>query len=311
MGDSASSLISGNVHAATEYRSAQEQIIREDWRNYVRANYLDLDRADQKLIADYLLAFNKNKRNLGQGNYTGLKTKVLERIANTYKGFNIYPAGSNNRIKLVATLINLMKAVKDTDIPIAEVKSWVDFRPKQNAKNINKDLISLSKVRSGMVEITPENLPAEINGILMTKKDDTDETYLDYLEKNVNALLFTSQLCKVVKMFSDNSWVGTTDELSRTIIVDTFSEKGKTAIEPWSLAATLVHEAAHIEWFHKQENSPEFQHLGYTEEYAYITECNFLKRILSDPRFTLNAAQRSDITKRIQILTQVLPKNTQ
>lgn len=291
-------------------RPEKETSERQEWVEDVKANYLDLDQADQELIVNYLFAYNKYKRNAGLENYEGLKAKVLGRIATLYGELNAEPRGSNRRIILVAELINFKKAVIDTDIPVAEVKSRIHIQRVRHSKNGGGDKISMMGLRRGLIEIAPVNLPADITQFLLINKDGSGQTYFDYLGKNANTIFFTHRLDETVKMFPGNQWRGVSDELSRTIIVDTFSESTNAEAENWLLAATLIHEAAHVEWFHKYEKNPSMQHLRYAEENALAVERNFLKKILDVSRSVINDAQKARIAERIEKITRVLPKNT-
>jgi hypothetical protein len=286
MGVLAASSISGTIPAA-KGRSPSGELKRGNWEQYVKTNYPDLGLLDQELIAKYLRAYNKpNKDNDG---YKAVKKTVIKRINELYATFVHTPIGSSSRIGLISKLIDFQKIVRGSGLPVNEIKSTYGY---QETKPLRKpDPRLLNEIRKGPLEITPEETPIEIKNILSKVEMRKGYSYWQYFKENANCIIFAPKLNEVVKAV-DEEYKGTDEELTRTVLIDTFWEKAGMDFEPWMLAATMITEIAHIEWFYKHNGNISLLADAPNQRNAYIAKYQFLSKLSNSPEELVEEKRR-------------------
>lgn len=134
--------------------------------------------------------------------------------------------------------------------------------------------------------------------------------FRDLCSQNVKLFFLVPDLEKYIPDLKAPSYVGTNEELSGTVILDTYHEGYQEPLPGWVLAGTLVKEAAMIEYFknnyHSFKNYSDF--FNRAEKYSYEKEMEFLEKNLQK-NYNLTLTEIEQIKRQINFLvSKELPK---
>ena len=259
-----------------------------DWTEYVKANYLDLDPLDQELVASYLMAYNTRQND--ENKYKIAKEQVIVRIGGLYTRSLQAPAGTRSRITLIAKLINFQRLVRGSGLPVSKIKPAFEHQTSKHLEKLSSR--TLSEIRKGPLEITPEELPTEIKNLFSKTEIRKGYSYWQYVKEHANFIIFAPKLNEIVKT-TDEEYKGTVEELTKTLLIDTFWEKAGMDFKPWMLAATIIDETAHIEWYYEHSGNIFLLGDAPNERNSYITKYQFLSKLSKSSREFLDGEDRS------------------
>lgn len=142
--------------------------------------------------------------------------------------------------------------------------------------DIVEDLQKLEN--SGTIfEVSPEGLPREVKEILQSTG------YWELVSRNLRLISLTPEINEGDGISSRDA-SGSAVPILRRVEIDYVDHDGKT-IPAWTMAAILVHEAAHVEWRKEdillQQSTP-------NERHAFATELSFLSDFKSFFGYQLN-----------------------
>lgn len=127
---------------------------------------------------------------------------------------------------------------------------------------------SLSDLENQSISVAPEGLPQEVKEILQTTG------YWELVRTNVREIYLTPEIDEGRGIYSRDAG-GMANPALHSVQIDTIYTEG-TLKSDWDIAATLVHEAAHVEW---SENAAiELQYSTPDERNAYLIETDFLMK---------------------------------
>jgi hypothetical protein len=112
-------------------------------------------------------------------------------------------------------------------------------------------------------------------------------SYFDHISKHVREMDFMPQITKFISTTeTDNGTMGVAEDHTGTIFIDTFSENNGDWRPAWLIASTIIHEAAHVEFYQDMvcdPTSPDVVILNYRSEiYAKNAEVAFLNAVLKN-----------------------------
>lgn len=226
-------------------------ILTGDDKN-LSAKYPDLNKQELALVKNFTVRF------------PGSRKKILKRIKQLHKQLEHTSGNKQQKLMILAKLLNFNQFLRESLMPPkffaehAYSENYVDLR------QCGEEKLALD---------IPEDvkLALDVGG--------EKHSYPDYVERNVRRAYFVKQLGEHIKILKEDKWDGTSEESSRSVIIDTYNEKGKRLSEAWEMAAVLVHEAAHIEYFYSNMDKVEKEELLIAERYAYIKEIGYLYRL--------------------------------
>jgi len=137
-------------------------------------------------------------------------------------------------------------------------------------------------------------LPAEIQNILKNIELRKGYSYLQYVKDNANCVLFTPQLNKTVTIMTNDD-IGTTEELTRTAIVDTYNEDVPGNAKVWVLAATIITEVSHIEWYYRHNGDASMVGFKHNEANSIIVTNEFLIKLFNSCGTLLDKSEKDEI----------------
>jgi len=279
--------------------------------------YADLDIADRNIVRDFYVAQR-------QGNpvkYGAARRSLIWRVGELVNRLHNSPSGSEEKLKLLARLINLHGILRENNISASEVRSIIKYR------DFHIDIrppMSLHVGSGNPVEVTPSGLKemaergdktAQEFMVLLSIEKERGYSYFQYLKDNIRSIIFLPSQKAYLKAFPSSEWRGSEEELSRHVIADTYCEKYNEPREIWNICGILIHEAAHIEYYHDPVNAKDpdsLKTISY-ENNAYTTQIRFLNDLLKaagDPRnkMSLNKELLRQIQKNIAIIEEKIKK---
>jgi len=132
---------------------------------------------------------------------------------------------------------------------------------------------------------------------------DGSQTYADYVKQQVRQVYLTPQLAEWSPA-SPLDVCGSSEPLTRVLILVSASYINLAPKPDWSLAAVAVHECAHIDWFHSPEahKDPRLLLVVPNERNAFARMASFLRGMLSikDPELKAYVDRhRADIQQKL------------
>lgn len=247
--------------------------------DYLKKKLKTLKDPDYTLIDEYAGAYvlRNEKRNY----YVIKKTELIKKIGDLYLKHEALPLGSHDRLMIKANLLDYGSIIRGSGIKLSEIRPITannaigSLRPDPSNK-----ACQMSDILQGDTEIFPNELPAEMAEILEKIKMEDGTSYLKYIKDNVNTMVFTRQMTKIALSMKPNE-IGTAEELTRTIFIDTFDERYGKLRAAWSLCATAVTSAGHIEVYNKFNGDKEKLYYEFDERFAATREYAFLRSLLA------------------------------
>jgi len=273
----------------------------------VEEAYNDLDDTDKKLIADYLEAFSSLSPSSKEYNYR--RNRLIRKICEYYARYERLPIGSMERMKLIVMLQDFSPITRIYDINISDLRS-ISGNPnigkiKEKAKySSGKKPMNLNAIMNRPVEINTGELPEEIKTILVRTG------WWNYVRQNIDTVFFMPRLKDTVKSLRAD-YAGTSGELTRCALVDSFSEKNNMNRELWDLASTLVVESAHVELFYKYNGNRTILGYNFNESYGLTKNCAFLKDLLALPETAADMNKKAGIEAMIKENRRIILKLTE
>lgn len=210
------------------------------------------------------------------------------------------------KIKIVAELLDMDRVRRMCGVSLAEIRTGranFDHKPYP---------IALEYLSDHDVILPVVNMPKEIKGFLSIKMEKgSSEDYLSYIKAKADRVAFINFNNNVY--FNNYEVGGLSEPISRTIIINPISFIGdaeEVQMPSWLLAASIVHEAAHIEWDSRvgaKYKGPEDN--DKSERYAYIRKVQFLERLIEEaPSLGLGDVKKKIIMANINKIYEELQK---
>jgi len=255
----------------------------------------DLNDDELELLTEYyyLQALKSNTKSA--------KNKILKHVSFLYDKFRLNPIGSADRIDALKKLVNFSKFLRK-EFLASEVKASLSKEPMP--KLTSRKMLSVKEIASfSLVEITPDGLPGSVINILKTIQMPDSISSWDFFVSNANSIVFMRNIENSDFKLMKNAGQGTMEELTGTVILDPYGELFPAQLSPdWSVAAALVHEAAHISWEHQSAKAPNLNKRNNGERYAMTVQYLFLKRLLNS-NISLNAQEKQNIRSDMMVLS--------
>jgi len=255
----------------------------------IKMKYADLSPEEQRLIAAYI------KTPVSDPRFKALKLKIMRNIGNLYAEYMKLPVDAKERISITAKLVDYSKIIRGSGITLPELR-WA--AKNQSIGRMTRSTairpIGLNDIKKGTMTITPEELPYEIKNILENLELKEGCSYMKYLKENTNFILFVPKLDATVTIMTNND-IGTIEELTRTAIIDTYNEDTFGYAKTWFLAATILTEASHIEWYYRHNGDASMLGYDINEANSINFTNGFLQKLLDSCGTLIDKKEKDDI----------------
>jgi hypothetical protein len=252
----------------------------------------DLTKSDIDIATEFYYALNTKK------DTAKARNELLKRIAVLYDMTRSYPPGSLERIDALKRLINFQKILR-SKFTADEVKASLWKKPySDNSLTARTEPIK-EFINISLVEIAPQSLPGNIQKILKTVNIETGLTGWDYVRANARSIIFIPHMDRTIRSVSAQDQ-GTAEELTWTIFIDPLGEIFGLPSPAWSIAATLMHEAAHLDYYNKNGNDLKKMSFNNNEKYATIKTCEFYVKLI-DFGIGLSKSDKESIESNMKI----------
>lgn len=264
----------------------------------VEKRYADLDLTDRSIVRDFYVTQRE-----GNSIKCGLaRRRLIWRVGELANRLRNSSLSSEVKLKILARLINFHGILRENNITAEEVKSTIKYCDVQTN---SRPPVSLKEMWDKPVEVTPSGLKEmaekgdktakECSAFLSIEKE-RGCSYFQYLKDNIRSIILLPSQKAYFKVFPSIEWRGTMEELSRHVVSDTYSEKNNEPREIWDIISNLVHEAAHIEYYHDLAHAkdPASLKLVFYEAYAYSVQLGFLNNLIKaagDPRSKMSFSE--------------------
>ena len=225
---------------APVYSFFERMKIREE----LAEKYPDLNEGEIEEVLEYKLGGGRER--------TG--SKIFENIHRLQQEFILYANDRDKQLLCAAKLINYGELMRREYIAPGKYSFFSQFGGKDELR------------RSGGWGISNE-IPEEVK--LALDVDYIDGNFIDYVSEHVRHVFLGRDIYQKVKILRKYN-LGTCEETTRSAIVVNYDEKLGIYLPAWAVAETLVHEAAHIEYFYKYADDPQRHEIDKAERYAYI-----------------------------------------
>ncbi len=226
------------------------------------------------------------------------RSKLLAVYAEAYA--DLSRAGDEQEYdRRLRVLWDLCGVVHATAISPAEVKKALEWEEPISPGELGAAEVSLEDAAQRPTRARVEGLPSVCRKLLraVPATGAGEGTFADYVAAHSRQVYLTPQLVEWSPALPLDV-CGSSEPLTRTLILIPASYIDLSAKPEWSLAAVAVHESAHIAWFHRPEVSREPRLLLTTpnERNAFIVMARFLKGLLQveDPALKAYSAQHSE-----------------
>ena len=272
----------------------------------IKMKFADLTPEEQRVISDYIKTPLKSLKS------PVLKNKIIRNIGSLYSLYMKSPVDSQKRTAITAKLIDYSRIIIANGITVTELRA-INKNPNigQVIRPAPIGPVSLDTVRKGPIIIVPDELPSEIKNILENLELKEGCSYMKYLKENTNFILFTPKLDATVAIMTDNN-LGTTEALTRTALVDTFNEDVPGQAKTWFLAATILTEASHIEWYYQHNGDSSMLGYDLNEANSINFSVGFLRKLLDSCGTLIDKKEKDDIlfvisenSKRLKKLQEI------
>lgn len=222
----------------------------------------DLTKDDQQQLGAIKKAYLKKLENparYGQ-RYDTAKKQLIDRTRGLQAAMELPGQTRVDKLKLVARLINFHEVMVMLNISPAE------YLPAEPRPLAEPQVYSEGDFSAG--------LSPELKGMLDLPNG--EGTFLSALNKQARNIFLAFDLeneIRIMKTSETDRSIGANEPVTRTIIVD-------SSIEIYKQAATLVHEAAHLEYTFKFAGEPRRQNRLLSERFAFIRELSWMEAYL-------------------------------
>ena len=237
----------------------------------IRQVLLDLTSADREKAVKYFLACEND---IG---FVESKRELLRYIVSLEGSTKLYPVGSPIRINIKARLANFERIVRGF-IPISELMNTASKRKPETFHGPLRK-VSLDELQTGTYELRPDELPEEVKTVLKGVEIRPGYSGWQMIKDDLNFVILAPRLERTIKMVPREGQ-GTTDELTRTVFVDSMGEMFDFASPAWSIATRIIHETEHVKWYYKHGDDLKMMSLEENERNSELISILFLKKLL-------------------------------
>ncbi len=228
-------------------------------------------------------------------------------IASLIKKHSWLPINHPTRMQLAAKLNDLSMLIRFDRITtkeIAVVSGLSDIGAVNKHGNpVPADLMMIYN-REKNTEINVCALPKEIRNILVHLIDDeTGKNAYHLLKDKANTIIFTPKLSNYLLTRNSHD-IGSAEELTRTIIVQTYAYDGKKTAAPWLLAATIMTGLSHITTYYENNGIKALTDYKPNEIKAASVELKYLNQMLGLCGTVINESERQNIQDAIDEVKQ-------
>lgn len=217
---------------------------------------LDTDPQGHAVLAAYLQAWNRREQE--REALSPAREPLLALYGELYRRHvqaGGADAGPDGGLRALWDLAGLAHTTLLAPADIKRATGWTE--PSAMAPS-DEPPVQLSALQTGTARVPLERLPAGVCLLLTETRLDAPDSpdALVLVRREARCVYFTPQLAS----WSPNCPMdvcGSSEPLSRTLILSPVSQIDLAPKPDWSLAAVAVHEAAHIAWFHRPEVSAE------------------------------------------------------
>jgi len=286
--------------------TGDDKKIRSVIRDQIRENLKNLEPSDLSLVVEltFLIATNRTDGSdfIMQGVKLMLRCRLLNELLDRSRD-------QQEKMRLVAQLIDLDRVRRMCGLPLDKIRagrSTFDHKPAP---------IGLDYIEHHDVMLPLVNMPEKIQEYLSIKiADGKSKDYTSYVKLHADRISFIN--FNENKLFEQYEVGGLSEPISRTILINHISFIGDAEaiqIPSFLIAASIVHEAAHIEWDNKHSRSNSKADDLKSEIYAYNKKVKYLERLLEEaPSFDLNDKIQGIIQANIeQIYKAIADMNVQ
>jgi len=278
-------------------------VLDDQLTNFVKREYKDLGPAEQFTVFAFIKAYQNRVKMPHR--FAEEKRRLIFLIGDLYR--QVYSlTGMPAKESAIIKLVNLSRLIRGSGTRISEIRAVLqDDRIGSVRVMGTMPQITLKGLRNADVVITPGQLPEEVKDILKMTKYRNGLSYFDYIKANVNLLYFTPSVDRRITIMKRND-VGTAEELTRTCIVDTSNEgiMWDSDWPAWDLAATVVTEAAHIDWYYQKNGDPFMLDYVPNEKAALIIQRDFLQNLLFANKGTLSNTEAYDVRETLKTASE-------
>lgn len=222
----------------------------DKWADLIENRYPDLDPKDCEIVRNYYIAKER-------GNCQEAKRKLIARVGLLADKIRLFPLKTEEKLTLLARLVNLHGILRENDITVAELKSMINYRDIKVDPGVPA---SLDGIWQKPIEISPKGIKQladkgdpiakEMMAYLIIEKE-KGYTYFQYLSDNVNSIIFLPRLKDYFKIFPGDQSSGAAEELTKCVVLGTYDEINSKCRDIWNIIGSGVHECKHIDNFHK------------------------------------------------------------
>ena len=236
----------------------------------------------QSVLEAYLAAWRQSAKVPNQ--LAVERAHLLALYADAYRDVITDPdrPGYDRRLRLLWDLCGVAHA---TMISPAEIKQAVAWQESPATAAIPAEPVLLVEARNHPLRLAPNRLPRQVLQLLGSVPKDAvgGSTYADYVAATVHTVYLTPQLAEWSPACPLDV-CGSSEPLTRTLILVSANYVDLAPKPDWSLAAVAVHEAAHIEWFHRPgvSRDPRLLLPAPNERQAWCLTAQFLRALLKD-----------------------------
>ncbi len=251
----------------------------------LQEKYPDLDWSDILLIEDFISA-HKDPDNQRE-KYFSLRNKMFARMNQLKNEFRTLSNNKKEQVSRLAKLLNYLEVMREYSVA---PNYFTGLNMCEEAENL----------RQSGGEGLSENITDEVKLALDVAFKGLN--FIDYIGGHIRNIFYVKNLPDHVNKLKLNQGraIGTCEQITRSVMIETYDEQSNGDFEPWMIASNLVHEAAHIDYFYRYASDPQKQKLNMVERYAYIMEIRYLcalrDRIKKD--ITVSEISREKIEKR-------------
>lgn len=254
---------------------------------YQRSEWPDLIDTDDKLMN--LVCLSYANRTDHPNAYGFSKAELIRSTQKAVKELRTAPLDAASKLKLVARIKTMFYYLLWNDTPKGKLRAIAGNFPKErNLLTAN----TLDRIWKEPIAVSPDMIfrstkcpdkTAELLASFLSLKKTGTQTYAQYVSANVSSIIMLPRLGEHIRLLGDDDYLGTAEELSGTIVTDTYSEALKSPREEWEIASNIIHETAHIEFFKMFINNQlpidQKVYIKYQEIFAYEKQLDFLKTL--------------------------------
>jgi hypothetical protein len=210
------------------------------------------------------------------------RSKLLAAYAEAYADL-VRPGDEQEYDRRLRVAWDLCGVVHATAISPAEVKEALNWEEPVPPRELGSAEVSLEDAAQHPTRTRVEGLPSLCRKLLraVPATGVGEGSFADYVSAHSRQVYLTAQLVEWSPAIPLDV-CGSSEPLTRTLILMPASYVDLSPKPDWSLAAVAVHESAHVAWFHRREVSREPRLLltAPNERNAFIVMAQFLEGLL-------------------------------